>query len=112
MSSLIKFSKPNVIIQPLAESDQHLKTLFNHPVSFNLNGFSASEGTLTYQVTHAPSFGSLNGTPPNLTYTPMPGYSEPDLLYFTVSNGTETGMPAQVLFDVTAFKTCLPNIKH
>jgi hypothetical protein len=96
------------IVQPVVGSDQKVSTLLNQPVSFELRGFSAAGGTLSYQVMQPPSFGKLSGTPPNLTYTPMAGYSGPDHLYFTIGNGTETSLPAQVVFDVMAEKIYLP----
>ncbi|HBY09629.1 MAG TPA: hypothetical protein DEH22_18260, partial [Chloroflexi bacterium] len=98
------------IVQPLVGSDQRVTTKLGHPVSFTLSGFSATGGTLTYHITQQPSFGTISGTPPNLTYTPMAGYSGQDHLYFTVSNGLETSLPAQVIFQVDAEKVFLPLI--
>ena len=88
------------IIQPLAGRDQRVSTTVGQPVAFTLEGFSASGGPLTFTVTQPPSFGDLSGTPPNLTYTPMPGFAGDDHLYFTVSSGLETSLPAQVIIGV------------
>jgi hypothetical protein len=96
------------IVQPLVGSDQRVSTRLGQPVSFQLRGFSASGGTLTFQISQASSFGAITGTPPNLTYIPISGFSGQDHLYFSVSNGTETSLPAQVIFDVHAEKVYLP----
>ena len=48
-----------------------------------------------------PSHGTLSGTAPNVTYTPLPNYNGPDSFSFTVNDGTLTSAPATVSITVT-----------
>jgi uncharacterized repeat protein (TIGR01451 family) len=97
-------------VQPLIGIDQHLQSVLGQPVSFQLSGFSATGGALAFQVFQPPSFGTLSGTPPNLTYTPPAKFGGEDHLYFIVSKGVESSQPAQVLFDLIGYWLHLPLI--
>ncbi len=56
--------------------------------------------SLTYAVSVLPLHGTLTGTAPNLTYTPAAGYSGPDSLTFSASDGVETSASATVVIQV------------
>jgi len=54
-----------------------------------LTGTDPDGNPLTYTVVTPPSHGSLSGTAPNLTYTPIANYNGTDSLSYTVSDGIE-----------------------
>ena len=55
---------------------------------------------ITYAVATQPTYGTLSGTAPSLTYTPNAGYNGPDSFTFTVNNGTNTSSAATVSITV------------
>ncbi len=55
---------------------------------------------LTFAVVTQPAHGVLAGTAPNVTYTPVSGYSGPDSFTFTAGNGTNTSAPAAISLTV------------
>lgn len=68
--------------------------------AFLLSGTDVENSPLTFVVTGGPAQGTLSGTPPNLTYTPGVGYTGPDAVYFTVSDGALTSAVSTVTFTV------------
>ncbi|MEI6236681.1 MAG: cadherin-like beta sandwich domain-containing protein, partial [Planctomycetota bacterium] len=73
---------------PVANS-QTANIAFNTETSITLSGTDPNIPALTpltYAVTTNPAHGTLNGTAPNLTYTPTNGYSGSDSFQFTVTN--------------------------
>ena len=71
-------------------------------LSITLSASDPDGDPLSFQVTGAPSNGTLSGSAPNLTYTPNPGFSGPDSLTFTVGDGTFTSAPTTATFTVPA----------
>lgn len=67
--------------------DQTVSTLPNNSVDITLTGYSPDSKPLTYIVIGSPLYGTLSGTPPNLTYTPNTDYIGPDSFTFTVDDG-------------------------
>ncbi|MFL6158857.1 MAG: Ig-like domain-containing protein [Marmoricola sp.] len=64
---------------------------------------SDSDGDpLSYAITTAPSHGTLAGTAPALTYTPDAGYSGPDLVRWSVSDGKGGSATARISINVAA----------
>ena len=57
--------------------------------------------TLTYSVVSQPAHGSLNGTPPQLTYTPTHGYYGADSFTFKANDGQADSNIATVSITVT-----------
>lgn len=51
-------------------------------VPVRLEAFDVDSPVLTYQITQAPTLGSLSGTPPDLTYTPGPTFAGEDQFVF------------------------------
>ncbi len=49
-----------------------------------------SVGNLIFAITQQPAHGSISGTPPNVTYTPIKGYTGPESFQFSV---TDRGNP-------------------
>jgi hypothetical protein len=65
-----------------------------------LVGSDVEGEALTYSVVTSPSHGTLDGTPPELTYTPASGFFGEDAFTFTVSDGSTTSDPATVQITV------------
>nr|WP_157484892.1 glycoside hydrolase family 9 protein [Gilvimarinus polysaccharolyticus] len=84
-------------------NDLTVTTAFETAVSIQLEG-SDSDGSVTqYNVTGAPSNGTLSGTGATLTYTPDTGFSGSDSLTYTVSDDAgAVSDPAMVDIQVEA----------
>lgn len=76
--------------------DQTVFTLADTPVSFTLTGSDPNGDPITYNIVTLPINGTLKGTPPDLTYTPGPGFTGLDSFTFTVYDGEFTSDPATV----------------
>jgi Tol biopolymer transport system component len=57
---------------------------------------------ITFTLTQQPAFGTLTGTPPNLTYLPSANFHGVDRFEFMVSDGLLSSNPANVIINVTA----------
>lgn len=55
--------------------------------SLTLLGFDYDGDPLAYAIVTSPAHGALSGTPPNVTYTPTPGYAGSDAFTFRVNDG-------------------------
>lgn len=87
---------------PVAKGDS-LTTQEDTPVTITLVGSDKDvEDELTYNVVKGPSYGSLSGIAPNLTYTPMLDYNGSDSFTFTVNDGKTDSKPATVSIKITA----------
>ncbi len=84
---------------PLA-TPQQVTTSTNTPLSITLAGNDPDSDPLTYSIVAQPGHGTLSGGPPNVTYTPTNGYRGPDQFMFTVNDGSNTSLPAQVSIQV------------
>jgi hypothetical protein len=82
--------------------DQTLTTPQHTPLPITLTGQDVDGGSLTFDVAAGPSHGSLSGSGSNRTYTPDQGYTGPDSLTFTASDGTLTSAPATIAISVVA----------
>jgi hypothetical protein len=91
---------PPVNTPPVA-NPQTLSTEENIAVSITLTGSDVDGDSLTYEVLTQPSHGTLDGTAPNLTYTPGTGYSGIDSFTFRVSDGLENSAAATINIEVT-----------
>ena len=68
-----------------------------------LRGSDPNGLPLTFKLLFAdvtPKHGTLSGTPPNLIYTPFADYVGEDFIFYEVSNGTFTSLPANALITV------------
>jgi hypothetical protein len=79
--------------------DQSLPVAQNTPVNFVLNATDPDGDALTF-TTNTPAHGTLTGTAPNLTYTPAPGYSGPDVYVFRANDGINATVVATVYVSV------------
>jgi Calx-beta domain-containing protein/Big-like domain-containing protein/PKD domain-containing protein len=73
--------------EPPTANAQSVSVPINTPTWINLTGSDLQDDPLTYQVVGRPIYGTLSGTPPNLTYTPNPDYAGPDSFTFRVHDG-------------------------
>src|SRR5689334_13987132 len=68
---------PGMANHPPVAQNQIVSTSEGMAKALTLMATDADNDQLTYSVISGPSHGSLSGTPPNLSYTPTPGYSGP-----------------------------------
>ncbi len=69
--------------------------------AITLAGKDMDLDTLTFTVVTQPAHGTLSGTAPNLTYTPVANYNGPDSFTFHVSDGTASSNTATVSITVS-----------
>lgn len=87
---------------PIAE-EFVLSTRMDQPIEFTLYATDPDDDDLTYNITSDPiDSGVLQGTPPNLTFIPNPGYEGGDFFSFTVNDGQLDSEEALVAIDVRA----------
>ncbi|WP_224365732.1 Ig-like domain-containing protein [Hyalangium versicolor] len=80
---------------PVATS-RSLSTPEDTALPIVLTGTDVDGDSLSFALTSQPTHGTLNGTPPNLTYTPAAGYHGADRFTFTVSDGQVTSVPGTI----------------
>lgn len=71
-------------------------------VAVALSGTDLDGDPLSYSVVSGPAKGSLNGTPPNLTYVPNPNSNGTDSFVFQVTDNKSTPSQATVTLNVAA----------
>jgi len=86
--------------------DQSVYTEVSLPVEIELAGDGPAP--LTYVITTEPHHGTLTGAPPELVYTPEPGFFGADVFRFKVESGGESSTPAKVSIDVNALPVAYP----
>jgi VCBS repeat-containing protein len=79
---------------------QSVSTAEDTAKAITLTGSDLENSTLTYTIVAAPTNGSLNGTAPDLTYTPAENYNGPDSFTFKVNDGSNDSAPATVSITV------------
>ncbi|MBN2317256.1 MAG: tandem-95 repeat protein [Sedimentisphaerales bacterium] len=85
---------------PTAKADS-VTTQEDTPISIVLSGDDHDGNPLTYQVIDGPSHGELNGTPPELVYSPNEHFAGPDSITFKVNDGKKDSVPGAVAIMVT-----------
>ena len=88
------------VLPPVATS-QSLTLAENTATGITLTGSDWQGRPLTYALATQPAHGTLNGTPPNLTYLPATNYFGSDTFTFKVNNGIADSLPATVSLTVT-----------
>ena len=66
---------------------QALALAWNSPLNLTLGGSDPDGDVLTFTIVTPPAHGTLSGTAPNLTYTPVANYAGPDPFTYRVSDG-------------------------
>jgi arylsulfatase A-like enzyme len=105
--SLIIAAPPNA--PPVARA-QTVFVGFDTSRAILIAGSDIENDPLTFKVVTNPTSGSLIGAPPNLTYTPSPGFSGTDSFQFTVWDGEYVSAPAEVTMVVRPKGATAPNI--
>ena len=72
------------------------------PVSITLEGSDPDEDTLTFSIISKPSHGSLDGTAPNLVYTPEKDFNGEDSFIFSISDGRVDSNDTTISITVTS----------
>ena len=72
------------------------------PVTISLVGLDIDGDDLTFQLVSFPEFGSVGGSPPNITYTPDPQFNGVDQFAVVAHDGTVPSAPAQITVLVTS----------
>ena len=89
--------EPEVINQTApVVATQSVTTSEDKSVSIILSASDADGDELAYTIVSQPNYGTLTGTPPNLTYTPNSGYAGNDTFSFKVNDGTVDSSVATV----------------
>ncbi len=86
---------------PKAESSS-VTTQEDTPLSITLTGSDREGNPLTYKVVARPSRGTLNGTEPNLIYSPEANFNGLDSFTFKVNDGKAYSAEATVSITVTS----------
>ena len=94
-------SEPSEIVwcdlnDPPVADNQSVTTNEDAALSITLTGSDPDGDTLTYTVVTNPSYGSLSGTAPDVTYTPNTGFSGSDSFTFKVNDGIVSSNTATV----------------
>jgi alpha-tubulin suppressor-like RCC1 family protein len=84
---------------PIAHNS-HIRTTENMPVDITLTGYSPDQKPLTFQITDAPTHGTLSQSTSYLTYTPDTDFNGTDALMFIVNDGTADSNPATISITV------------
>ena len=69
-------------------------------LAINLTGTAAAGGSLLYELISDPTQGTLQGTPPNLIYTPIAGFSRRDGFEFAVIENGQVSEAALIGIEV------------
>jgi len=85
---------------PVANS-QSMTTNQNTAKAITLTANDVDGNTLTYSIVTSPAHGSLSGTLPNVTYTPVANYSGSDSFTFQVNDGIANSNIATVSITVS-----------
>ena len=93
---------PPITNRPPVALAQNINLWENTPTNFTLAGYDADGDALSFTILTPPQFGSLTGTPPDVTYTPSNNVTSTDRLLFLVDDGMATSAPVVVNFSVNS----------
>lgn len=95
----IQVVSPNRSPQAIGQS---LFTEFGIALPVVLSGTDPDGDSLTFSVVNPPSHGTLSGVPPQLIYTPAPGYAGSDAFAFVANDGRVASIPAEIAITILA----------
>ena len=93
---------PNVPVvgntRPVAATNLAITTPSNQPTTITLEGTDTDGDPLTFLLNTQPATraGTVTGTPPNVTFTPNPGFVGQSFFTFVASDGLELSQPSLV----------------
>lgn len=85
---------------PIAKS-QVVTGIEDTPTNITLTGYDAEGAALTYVIDTLPVSGTLTGTPPNVTFTPVTNATTSVSFSFHVNDGVRDSSPANVVINIT-----------
>ncbi|MEX2044158.1 MAG: LamG-like jellyroll fold domain-containing protein, partial [Opitutus sp.] len=85
---------------PVADA-QALMTAEDTPLAVTLSGSDPENDALAFVVLTQPAHGTLNGTAPELTYTPAPNFFGSDSFTFKADDGAADSLAVAVMLTVT-----------
>jgi hypothetical protein len=88
-------------LPPVAVSSS-VETTQDSAVGVPLSGSDPEGAALSYRIVSGPAHGALSSAPPNVIYTPAPGYVGTDQFTFAVSDGQIESPPVTVSLTVKA----------
>lgn len=97
----VVYGEPQVNRAPVAESFM-ATGVENTPLDITLLGSDPDGDTVTYTITTAPMFGTLEGNGANMTYTPMQDFVGNDTFAYRVSDGMLDSDTATVTVTIDA----------
>ena len=92
----------NAVEDAPTADDQSLSLLEDNSLALTLSGIDNDGDTLNFTVTSGPSNGSLSGTAPNLSYTPVANYNGGDSFIFSAADGNGGSATGTVSLNVNA----------
>jgi uncharacterized repeat protein (TIGR01451 family) len=96
------------IVRDVVADAQYVETVEGTPVDFTLTGSTPTGNPLVFELLRSTLWGNLTGTYPNLTYTPEDGFEGGDNFSFSVSDGVNTSLPAEVSIHVATGTESIP----
>jgi autotransporter-associated beta strand protein len=99
--ALVQITITPVNDAPVA-ADQSVETPAGVAKDVFLTATDIDLDALSFSIVTPPANGSLSGTPPNLTYTPAPGFQGTDSFSFKANDGAADSPPATVTVTVRA----------
>ncbi len=87
--------------RPPVADDQDLTTTRDTPLAVTLTASDPDGDLVTYGIVDYPANGTLSGTPPDVTYTPDPGFVGSDSFTFRANDGELDSNLATVSITVT-----------
>ena len=94
--------------RPPVATNQNVTTALNTAKNITLTASDADGNPLTYTVVTSPASGTLSGTPPALTYTPLSGFSGTTSFTFRANDGKVDSSLATVTITVGASANTTP----
>jgi hypothetical protein len=96
---------------PMANG-QAVSTKEDTAVTITLTAMDADRNPLTYSIVDSPAHGSLSGTAPEVTYTPVAKFTGSDIFTFKTNDGTDDSNIAMITIAVKAAATVndVPNL--
>ncbi|MCB1583899.1 MAG: choice-of-anchor A family protein, partial [Xanthomonadales bacterium] len=87
-------------------TDQVFSLTTDEDFSFSLLATDPNNDVLTYQLNTEGLYGTISGTPPELTFTPLTGFTGVDQFSFKVNDGQLHSDEAIITLEVGEYRNC------